>query len=125
MLAKRIIPCLDIKNGRTVKGVNFENIRDAGEDFQRGDLLGKRGSPINFAEGLKGKLLVIHGTGDDNVHYQGTELLINRLVALGKPFDVMVYPNRTHAISEGPGTTPHIYRLIARYFLEHLPAGGR
>ncbi len=85
----------------------------------------KRGSPINFAEGLKGKLLVIHGTGDDNVHYQGTELLINRLVALGKPFDVMVYPNRTHAISEGPGTTPHIYRLIARYFLEHLPAGGR
>ena len=85
----------------------------------------KRGSPIHFAEGLKGKLLVIHGTGDDNVHYQGTEALINRLVALGKPFDVMVYPNRTHAISEGPGTTPHIYRLIARYFLEHLPAGGR
>ena len=37
----------------------------------------------------------------------------------------MVYPNRTHAIAEGPGTTPHIYRLIARYFLDHLPAGGR
>jgi dipeptidyl-peptidase-4 len=85
----------------------------------------KRGSPINFAEGLKGKLLLIHGTGDDNVHYQGTEVLINRLVALGKPFDVMVYPNRTHAISEGPGTTPHIHRLIARYFIDHLPAGGR
>ena len=85
----------------------------------------KRGSPINFAEGLKGRLLVIHGTGDDNVHYQGTEVLINRLVALGKPFDVMVYPNRTHAISEGPGTTPHIHRLIARYFIEQLPAGGR
>ncbi len=85
----------------------------------------RRGSPINFAEGLKGKLLVIHGTGDDNVHYQGTEVLINRLVALGKPFDVMVYPNRTHAISEGAGTTPHIHRLIARYFLDHLPPGGR
>jgi dipeptidyl-peptidase 4 len=85
----------------------------------------KRGSPINFAEGLKGKLLVIHGTGDDNVHYQGTEMLINRLVALGKPFDVMVYPNRTHAMAEGPGTTPHIYRRIARYFLENLPAGER
>ena len=45
----------------------------------------KIGSPINFAEGLKGKLLVIHGSGDDNVHFQGTERLINRLVELGKP----------------------------------------
>jgi dipeptidyl-peptidase-4 len=79
------------------------------------------GSAINFAEGLKGKLLVVHGSGDDNVHYQGTERLVNKLVALGKPFDLMVYPNRTHSISEGPGTTPHIYQLIARYFVEHLP----
>jgi dipeptidyl-peptidase-4 len=79
------------------------------------------GSPINFAEGLKGKLLVIHGSGDDNVHYQGTERLVNRLVALGKPFDLMAYPNRTHAISEGPGTSLHVHSLIARYFLEHLP----
>lgn len=83
------------------------------------------GSPINFAKGLAGKLLVIHGTGDDNVHYQGTERLIDRLVELGKPFDTMVYPNRTHAIAEGAGTTPHLHRLIARYFLDHLPAGGR
>lgn len=78
------------------------------------------GSAINFAEGLNGKLLVVHGSGDDNVHYQGTERLMNRLVELGKPFDLMIYPNRTHAISEGPGTTPHIYQLIARYFLEHM-----
>jgi dipeptidyl-peptidase-4 len=79
------------------------------------------GSPINFAQGLQGKLLLVHGSGDDNVNYQGTERLVNRLVELGKPFDMMEYPNRTHAISEGPGTTTHIYRLIARYFLEHLP----
>ena len=79
------------------------------------------GSPINFAEGLQGRLLVIHGSGDDNVHSQGTERLINRLIELGKPFDSMIYPNRTHSISEGPGTTPHIYKLIARYFLQHLP----
>jgi dipeptidyl-peptidase-4 len=83
------------------------------------------GSPINFAEGLKGKLLVIHGSGDDNVHYQGTERLVNRLITLGKPFDSMVYPNRTHSISEGAGTTAHIYRLIARYFVDHLQPGGR
>lgn len=83
------------------------------------------GSPINFAEGLKGNLLIVHGSGDDNVHYQGTERLINRLIALGKPFDTMVYPNRTHSISEGPGTTPHIHKLIARYFLDHLAPGPR
>src|SRR5262245_47142681 len=85
----------------------------------------KIGSPINFAEGLKGKLLVVHGSGDDNVHYQGTERLVNRLVALGKPFDFMVYPNRTHAIAEGPGTTVHVYRRIARYFVENLSPGPR
>ena len=81
------------------------------------------GSPINFAEGLKGSLLVVHGSGDDNVHYQGTERLVNRLVALGKPFDLMVYPNRTHSISEGDGTSLHVYSLVARYFLQHLTPG--
>jgi dipeptidyl-peptidase-4 len=83
------------------------------------------GSPINFVDGLKGNLLVIHGSGDDNVHYQGTERLVNRLVELGKPFDLMAYPNRTHAISEGPGTSLHVHTLIARYFLDHLPPGPR
>lgn len=82
-------------------------------------------SPINHAEGLKGHLLLVHGSGDDNVHYQGTERLINRLIELRKSFDVMVYPNRTHAIAEGPGTTAHVYRRIARHFLTSLPAGGR
>jgi dipeptidyl-peptidase 4 len=82
------------------------------------------GSPINFAQGLTGHLLVVHGSGDDNVHFQGTELLINKLVVLGKPFDFMDYPNRTHAISEGPGTSFHIYSLIARYLQDHVPSGG-
>ena len=84
-----------------------------------------RGSAINFAEGLQGKLLIVHGSGDDNVHFQGTERLVNRLIELEKPFDFMEYPNRTHSISEGKGTSLHIYQLIARYFEEHLPAGGR
>jgi dipeptidyl-peptidase-4 len=83
----------------------------------------KAGSAINFAEGLQGKLLVVHGSGDDNVHYQGTELLVNRLVELGKPFDFMTYPGRTHALLEGTGTAFHLYSLLARYLEEHLPAG--
>ena len=83
------------------------------------------GSAINFAEGLQGKLLVIHGSGDDNVHVQGTEKLINRLIELGKPFDSMIYPNRSHSISEGTGTTAHVYKLIARYFVQNLPPGPR
>jgi dipeptidyl-peptidase-4 len=82
-------------------------------------------SPISKAEGLKGRLLVVHGSGDDNVHYQGTERLVNRLVALDKPFDFMAYPNRSHCICEGRGTTLHIYSLLTRYLMEHLPAGPR
>jgi dipeptidyl-peptidase 4 len=85
----------------------------------------RAGSPLNFAEGLKGHLLVVHGSGDDNVHFQGTERLVNRLVELGKPFDLMEYPNRSHAISEGEGTSLHLHSLLARYLLEHLPPGPR
>jgi dipeptidyl-peptidase 4 len=85
----------------------------------------RSGSPIYFAEGLRGKLLIVHGSGDDNVHFQGAEKLVNRLIELGKSFDFMEYPNRTHAIAEGKGTTLHIYSLIARYVEEHLPAGPR
>jgi dipeptidyl-peptidase-4 len=85
----------------------------------------RAGSPIDHAEGLSGKLLIMHGSGDDNVHYQGAEKLVNRLVELGKPFDEVVYPNRTHSISEGAGTTLHVFATIARYIREHLPAGGR
>jgi len=78
-------------------------------------------SAINFAEGLRGHLLVVHGSGDDNVHYAGTELLLNRLIELDKPVDFMEYPNRTHAINEGSGTTLHLYSLLLRYLEEHLP----
>ena len=82
-------------------------------------------SAITYADGLQGHLLLVHGSGDDNVHYQGSERLANRLVSLGKQFDFMVYPNRTHCICEGRGTTLHIYTLLTRYLLEHLPAGAK
>jgi dipeptidyl-peptidase 4 len=82
------------------------------------------GSPINFAEGLQGKLLIVHGSGDDNCHFKVTELLVNRLIALGKSFDFMDYPNRTHAISEGDGTSLHLHSLLTRYLEEHVAPGG-
>ena len=78
-------------------------------------------APLTFAKNLKGDLLIVHGTGDDNVHYQQTELLINALVAANKPFTIMPYPNRTHGIFEGQGTTVHLYNLLTRYLNEHLP----
>ena len=81
------------------------------------------GSPINFADGLQGHLLIIHGSGDDNVHFQGTELLINKLVELGKPFDFMDYPNRTHGLSEGRGTSDHVFSTLTRYLEDHVPPG--
>ncbi|NOT07313.1 MAG: S9 family peptidase, partial [Gemmatimonadales bacterium] len=81
----------------------------------------RKASAVNFAEGLRGRLLLVHGSGDDNVHFQGTERLANRLVQLGKPFDYMAYPNRSHCICEGAGTTLHVYSLLTRYLMEHLP----
>jgi len=85
----------------------------------------KQSSPITFAGQLKGQLLIVHGSGDDNVHYQGTELLVNALVAANKPFTIMPYPNRSHGIFEGPGTQRHLFGLLMRYLNEKLPAGPR
>lgn len=80
-------------------------------------------SAINFASGLHGDLLVMHGSGDDNVHFQGFELLVNKLISLGKSFDMRVYPGRTHGIFEGQGTSLDVYTNILAYFESHLPAG--
>jgi dipeptidyl-peptidase-4 len=83
----------------------------------------EQSSAINFAERLRGQLMVMHGSGDDNVHFQGFELLVNKLISLGKPFDMRVYPGRTHSISEGKGTNMDIYTNILAYFEAHLPPG--
>ncbi|MBL9178933.1 MAG: S9 family peptidase [Verrucomicrobiaceae bacterium] len=78
------------------------------------------GSPITHAKSLKGDLLIIHGTGDDNVHYQGVEKLINELIAHNKRFTVMPYPNRDHAINTGKGTSRHLYELMTSWLHGHL-----
>lgn len=85
----------------------------------------RKSAPINFAEGLKGDLLIIHGTGETNTHLQITEGLVDRLIELGKQFDYMAYPNRNHGLREGRGTSLHLRMLMARYLVEHLPPGPR
>ncbi|MCW3465495.1 S9 family peptidase [Chitinophaga nivalis] len=84
-----------------------------------------KGSPITYAGNLQGNLLYIHGTGDDNVHYQNAEMLLNELIKYNKQFQFMAYPNRTHGISEGEGTYEHLSTLYTNYLQTHCAPGGR
>lgn len=84
-----------------------------------------KGSPITYARNLRGNLLFIHGTGDDNVHYQNAEMLLNELIRNNKIFQFMAYPNRTHSISEGAGTHEHLAKLYTQYLRQYCPPGGR
>lgn len=83
------------------------------------------GSPITHAKNLKGNLLYIHGTGDDNVHYANAEMLINELIKHGKLFQFMPYPNRSHGIGEGEGTTAHLRMVYTHFLKTYCPPGGR
>ncbi|OXB02659.1 S9 family peptidase [Flavobacterium plurextorum] len=84
-----------------------------------------KASPVTHAKNLKGNLLYIHGTGDDNVHYKNAEVLINELVKYDKMFDLMIYPNRSHSIDEGEGTTKHLADTFTKYIKEHCPPGAK
>jgi dipeptidyl-peptidase 4 len=83
-----------------------------------------RGSPLSYVTGMRGSLLLIHGGGDDNVHYQNTEMLINALVAANRPFEMMEYPNRTHCICQGKGTLAHLFGLVTRFLDRNLMGGA-
>lgn len=83
------------------------------------------GSPVTFAQNLKGNLLIVHGSGDDNVHYQNTERVVNALIKANKYFTMMEYPNRSHGIFEGENTTRHLYGLLTWYLLTNMPPGPR
>lgn len=76
-------------------------------------------SPINFVEKLKGKYLLIHGSGDDNVHYQNTMEMINAMISANKQFDLFIYPNKNHGIYGG-NTRNHLYNMMLDYTLKNL-----
>ena len=84
-----------------------------------------KGSPVNNVKGLQGKLLYIHGTGDDNVHYDNAEMLLNELIKYNKQFEFMAYPNRTHSISEGAGTSIHLSTLYTNFIRKNCEPGGK
>jgi len=111
-----------VPNQRYYDTIYQERYMGLPEDNPEGYRLG---SPLHHARNLKGQLLLIHGTGDDNVHYQGLEALVNELVAYNRPFTMMAYPNRTHSISEGRNTPRHLYELMTRFLHENLPLKQR
>jgi dipeptidyl-peptidase-4 len=83
------------------------------------------GSPLTHAKNLLGNLLYIHGTADDNVHYQNADMLINELIKHNKQFQVMPYPNRSHGISGGDAAYLHLSTLYTNYLKQYCPPGGR
>ena len=82
------------------------------------------GSPIKYAKNLEGNLLYIHGTGDDNVHYQNAEMLANELIKHKKVFYMLSYPNRSHGIRED-GAYPHVRLMFTDFLRKNCPPGGR
>ena len=121
-LYRTAIAVAPVSNQRAYDTIYQERYMGLPRDNVEGFL---RGSPINFAHRLTGRLLLIHGTGDDNVHYQATESLVDELISHNKPFTMMSYPNRTHSIDSGPNTVRHLRELMMRYLLENLPPGPR
>lgn len=81
----------------------------------------RESSPITHAARLKGRLLIVHGTQDDNVHFQNSVQFVNALIHEGKPVDVMYYPNRGHSIYKD-NARPHLFRKITGYLMHHLEA---
>lgn len=77
-------------------------------------------SPVQFADKLKGKLLLVHGTGDDNVHFQNSVAFTDAMIKANKDYQTLYYPNRNHGIYGG-NTRLHLYRQMTNFILENLP----
>lgn len=79
----------------------------------------RKSAPLAYAEGIEGELLLVHGTHDDNVHFQNAARMVDRLVDVGKQFDFMMYPNRTHSLTQDEAR-PHLWRLLTDFVVESL-----
>ena len=114
------------KTGLAVSFVSDQKLYDATYQERYMGLLSNNakgyhdGSPLYYAKQLEGKLMIIHGTGDDNVHYQSFEMLSNELIKNNKLFYMMSYPMRTHSISERENTSLHLRRSMEKFWNENL-----
>ncbi len=104
-----------VTNWRFYDSVYTERFMDLPDNNPNGYIIS---SPIEYADSLKGKFLLIHGTDDDNVHFQNTLALANALVNAGKQFDMQVYPDKNHNIS-GVNTTINIYKRITDFLITY------
>ncbi len=117
--AMAVAPCSNERYYDTIYQERYMGLpRDNPEGY-------REGSPITHAHRLKGNLLIVHGTADDNVHYANTEALVNELIAANKHFTMMAYPNRSHSIDEGTNTRRHLFGLLTRYLHQNLPPGAK
>ena len=121
-LYKTAMAVAAISNQRFYDTIYQERYMGLPKDNEEGYRLG---SPLTWAHCLEGNLLVVHGTGDDNCHFQSLEALVNELVAHNKAFTMMAYPGRTHDLSEGRNTRRHLFELLTRFLRENLPPGPR
>ena len=109
-----IAPVPDYRNYDTIYQERYSGlITEAPQSYELG-------SAISYADKLQGTLLIIHGSGDDNCHYQTTERLINKLIAYGKDFEAFNYPFRSHSIFEGAGTTLHLRKKTMKFWEQNL-----
>ena len=114
------------KTGLAVSFVSDQKLYDATYQERYMGLLSDNakgyhdGSPINYAKNLQGKLMIIHGTADDNVHYQSFEMLVNELIKDNKLFYMMSYPMRSHSISERANTSLHLRRSMEKFWKDNL-----
>ncbi len=76
-------------------------------------------SPLNYVDNIKGKYLIVHGTGDDNVHFQNTVEMVNAMIRKNKPFNSEFYPNRSHGIGDMQART-HLFQLLTNYVQDNL-----
>jgi dipeptidyl-peptidase-4 len=79
----------------------------------------RKSSPVNDASSLHGHVLEVHGTGDDNVHFQNTVQMAQAFINAGKQFDLMIYPGKTHGIS-GKAASTHLFHMIEDHFVRYL-----
>ncbi len=114
------------KTGLAVSFVSDQKLYDATYQERYMGLLAENakgyhdGSPLYYAANLQGKLMIMHGTSDDNVHYQSFEMLVNELIKNKKQFDMMSYPMRSHGINEGENTSLHLRKTMERFWKNNL-----